>query len=148
MTGDGDEKPIRISRIDRELRNLLSIAQSQMGPGFSGVSRFVDAVADGQIGSMQTFAAADVNHVWIRSRHGDGANRTGWLIIEDWLPGPPVIGRLEDAAIDLGHVKCVRLRRDAGDRVRSAAAERPDIAPSHGGIKVHPERQETGCSEG
>ena len=130
MTGDSNEESIRISRIDRDLRNLLSIAQSQMRPGFSRVGRFVNAVADGKIGSMQTFAAADINDIRIGNRHGDGTDRTGWLIIKDRLPGSPVIGRLENAAIDLRHVKDIWLRGNAGDRARSTAAEWSDVAPS------------------
>ena len=66
MPGDGDEQPISIARVDRELRDLLPITQSQMRPRFSRVSRFVDAVANGQIRTVQTFAAANVNHVRIR----------------------------------------------------------------------------------
>src|SRR5882724_3159769 len=107
-----------------------------MGPRFPRVSRFVDAVANGQIGTMQTFAAPDVNHIRIRNRHRDGADRTGLLIVKDGLPGPPVIGRLENAAVDLSHVEYVRLRGDAGDRVCSTAAERSDVAPSQGSIKI------------
>ena len=37
MAGNGDEEPIRIFRIHGELGNLLSIPQSQVGPGFSCV---------------------------------------------------------------------------------------------------------------
>src|SRR5207247_11132606 len=66
MPGDGDEQPLGIARVDRELRDLLPITQSQMRPRFSRVSRFVDAVANGQIRTVQTFAAPNVNHVRIR----------------------------------------------------------------------------------
>src|SRR4029453_1573048 len=118
-----------------------------MRPGFSRVRRFVNPVANRQIGSMQTFAATNVNHVRIRDRHGDCADRTGWLIIEDRLPGPPVISRPEYAAIDLRHVKCVRLRWNAGDRARSTAAERSDVAPAQGRLKIRAERYMTERSE-
>ena len=85
---------------------------------------------------MQTFAAPDVNHVRIRNRHRDRADRTRWLIIEDRLPRSPVIGRLEYAAVDLRHVKRVRLRRNAADRARSPAAKRSDVAPAQRRIKI------------
>ena len=46
MTGYGNKDPVRIFRIDRQLRDLLTIAQSEMRPRFSGISRFVNTVAD------------------------------------------------------------------------------------------------------
>jgi len=74
MTSDSNEESIRISRIDRELRHLLSIAQSQMRPGFSRVRRFVNAITDRKIRPMQPFAAADVNNLRIGNRDCDGAD--------------------------------------------------------------------------
>jgi len=65
VSGDGDEEPVGVARIDRELRNLLAVAQTEVRPGFARVSRLVDAVSDRQVWSMQTFAAADVDDVRI-----------------------------------------------------------------------------------
>ena len=36
-----------------------------MRPGLAGVGGFVDAVADGEVGALQAFAAADVDDVGI-----------------------------------------------------------------------------------
>ena len=91
MPGHRDEESIGIARIDRDLRDLLAVAQAEMRPGFARVGRFVDAVADGQIGPMQAFAAADIDDVRIRNRHRDRADGTGRLIVENRLPGAPVI---------------------------------------------------------
>jgi hypothetical protein len=46
MTGYGHKDAVCIFWIDRQLRDLLTIAQSEMHPRFSGVSRFINAVAD------------------------------------------------------------------------------------------------------
>src|SRR3977135_1111773 len=76
---------------------------------------------------MQTFAAANIDHVRIRRRYRDTSNRAGWLILEDWLPGSSIIGRLEYAAIHLRHIKNVWLRRHSHRCSCATAAERPDV---------------------
>ena len=129
MSGHRDQQVIGVARIDRDLRDLLAVAQAEMRPGFARVGRFVDAVADREIGAMQSFAAPDVNDVRIRNRNRQRADRAGRLIIENRLPGAPVIGRLENAAIDLREIENVRLRRHAANRAHPSAAVRPDVAP-------------------
>src|ERR1700730_4861077 len=54
MAEYGDEQAIRVARVDGNLGNLLAIAQSKMGPGLASVSGFVNAVADREIGPLQT----------------------------------------------------------------------------------------------
>ncbi len=48
-----------------DARDLLTIAQSEMRPRLSGISRFVNAVANRKIRAMQPFAAANANDVRI-----------------------------------------------------------------------------------
>ena len=42
MPGDRYEQVIGIARIDRDLRDLLAVAQAEMRPAFARVGRFVD----------------------------------------------------------------------------------------------------------
>ncbi len=79
MSSDGDKEPVRIARVDRYRGNLLAIAQAKMRPGRARVGGFVDSVADGQIGAMQPFAAADVNDFRVGGRNRDGADGAGRL---------------------------------------------------------------------
>ena len=65
MARNCDQKVIGIARIDGDLGDLLPVVQSAMGPARAAVSRFVEAVPDRKIGAMQSFAAPDVNHIWI-----------------------------------------------------------------------------------
>jgi len=37
MSEGGDEQPIGIARIDRDRRDLLRVAQAQVGPGLSRI---------------------------------------------------------------------------------------------------------------
>src|SRR5205814_6021081 len=64
MTGYRNENAIGFFWIDRELRDLLTIAQSEMHPGLAGVDRFINAVPNRQVRAMQSFAASDINDIW------------------------------------------------------------------------------------
>ena len=46
MTGHRDENALCIFWIDSELRDLLTVAQTEMRPRLSGIDRFVNPVAD------------------------------------------------------------------------------------------------------
>ena len=111
-----------------------------MLPGFSGVGGFVDAVANGKIGPLQAFAAADINDVRVGRRDGQSADRASRLPIEDRRPGASVVGALPDAAIIGRHVEHVGLLRDAGDSYGATGAKRADKPPFHPcgyGLRVH-----------
>src|SRR5690242_16167899 len=85
---------------------------------------------------MQTFATANVNDVRIRNRYCDGADRAGWLIVENRQPGSSIIGGLKNATVDLRHVKDIWLGRNAGDGTGATSATWADIAPSQRAIKT------------
>ena len=129
MAEHGGEDSIGIARIDGERGNLQAIAQAEMSPGFSGVSRFVDSVADREIGAMQAFAAGDINNVGIRRRYCDGADRLRGLVVEDGCPGAAVVVRLPNSAVDLAHVENIRLAGNASGGAGAASAKRADHAP-------------------
>ena len=76
MAEHGDEETLRVRRIDRHRGDLLPVAQTEMRPRRAAVDRFVDAVADGEIGALQTLAAARVNDARIARRDGERADRT------------------------------------------------------------------------
>ena len=119
MSGDRDEKAVGIARIDGHLGNLLAIAQAEVRPGLAAVGGLVDAIADGEVGTMQSFTAADVDDLRVGGRDGDGADRAGGLLVEDRLPGAAVVGGLPDAAVDRADVEDVGLAGNAAEaRVR------------------------------
>ena len=57
MAEHGDEDAVRVARVDRDLRDLLPVAQAEVRPGGAGVARAVDAVAGGEVGTLQALAA-------------------------------------------------------------------------------------------
>src|SRR5882724_1630754 len=79
---------------------------------------------------MQSFATADIDNVRIRNRNRDRAYRSSRLIVENRLPCPAVIGRFENAAVDLRKIKNVRLRWDAADGTHASTTKRPDVSPA------------------
>src|SRR5881394_1629842 len=85
---------------------------------------------------MQSFAAADIDNVRVRNRNRDRANRSSGLIVKDRLPRPAVIGRFENAAIDLRKIKNIWLRRHTADGADASAAKRPNVSPAEHAGKI------------
>ena len=136
MPGHSHEKPVSIFWIDSQLRDLLTVAQSQMRPRLASISRFVNAIPDRKIGPMQSFTAADVNNVRICRRNRDRADRRRRLIVKNRLPCPAVVGGFKNAAVHRRHVEDIRLRRNTRDRASAPAAMRSDVPPAQNGIEI------------
>ena len=130
---DGDEELVGIARIDGDLRDLLAVAQAEVGPGLAGVGGFVDAVADGEIGTLESFAAADVDDVGIGGSDGESADGAGGLVVEDGVPGAAVVGGLPDAAVADADVEDVGLGGDALGGFGASGAQGSDGTPAHFG---------------
>src|SRR5205814_6156212 len=129
-----DEQAIGIPGVDQHRGNLPRLAEAEMLPCPSGVGRFVDPVADGQVRPLQPLAARHVYDVGVRGRDRDGADRLRGLIVEDRAPCQTVVGRLPDTAVVHADIKDVWLLRDAGSAYGPAAAEWPDVAPAQCGV--------------
>src|SRR5579864_1534460 len=129
MAEHGGKNAIGVPRVDGEGGDLLAIAQAEMRPCFAGVGGFVDSVAGGEIGPLQTLAARDVDDVGVGWRDGDRADRLRGLAVEDGGPGTAVVIRLPDAAIDLPHVKDIGLAGNARGGASPAATKGADGAP-------------------
>src|SRR6185437_9090571 len=134
MAKRGDEQAIRVVRVDRDVRDHLRVAQAQVGPGLAGVGGFVHAVAHGEIRADDAGARADVDHIRIRGRHRDRANRAGRLVIEQGHPVRAVVGGAPYAAIVEAGVEHVRLAGYAVQRPGTATAGGADGAPVHLGV--------------
>src|ERR1043165_724884 len=100
-----------------------------MRPRLARIGRLVNTIADGKVRALQSFATADVDNVWIGDRNGNRTYGARRLIIKNWKPRAAVIGRLKNTTVHLCHVEDVRLRRDARNRPRAAAAMGTDVTP-------------------
>ena len=131
MAQHRNEQAIGVARVDDDVRNLLAVAKAEVRPRLPRVGRFVDAVAGGEVGPRDAFAAADVDHIGIGRRNGDGADRSGRLVVENRLPRAAVVVRHPDAAVDEAGVEDIRVPRHAGDGFRPPASVRTDRSPAH-----------------
>src|SRR5271157_40477 len=130
-----DENAVGVLGINQNCADLLGIAQPEMPPRLAAVDGFVHAVADGEIGPLrQPFAAADIEHVGVGGRHGDGADGAGGLVIENGPPCHAEIVGLPYAAVVDADEEHVRLVGDARGADGAAAAERADHAPLKSGV--------------
>ncbi len=129
MSQHGHEQAVGVSRIHVYRRDLLAVAQTEMRPRIAAVARPVHAIARREVGALQSLAASDVEHLRIRRRDGDRADRPGRLIVEDRRPHPTVVGGLPHAAVVHPYVEHVRLIRNPDCRHCSTAAVRPDHSP-------------------
>src|ERR1700719_1535426 len=121
----------RILRIDDDGRDLVGISQPQMCPGFAGVRRFVNSVPGRQIRPLETFTAADVNHVGIGFGYRQGSYRAGRLIVKNGHPRITKIGGVPHTAVYGSHIKDIWLAGYTTDRHRATSAERTNTTPAH-----------------
>ena len=136
MTEHRDKQPVGIVRIDTDPGNLLPLAQAKVGPGLPCVRGLVHTIARGQIGPVQSFAAADVDHIWIGGRYRDGADGTGWLVIEDGIPRPAVVVALPNAAVHRTEIENIWLADNASCGSRSPSAKWPNHAPMQLAVRL------------
>ena len=107
MAEHGREDSIGIARVDGERGNLQAVAQAEMSPRLSSVSRFVDSVSNREIWAMQAFAAANINDIGIGRSHRDSADGLRGFVIEDGCPGASVVVRSPHSAVHLAHDQVV-----------------------------------------
>lgn len=115
-----------------------------MLPGPAAVGRSVDSVSNGEIGALQSLAAAHVNDLGIRRGDRERADRLRRLSVEDRHPDAAVVGAFPHAAVIGGDIEDVRLFRHPGCCDGAAAAEWSNHAPANAGIELGTELLSTG----
>ena len=136
MSQHGDEQAVRVVRIDDDQRNLLAVAQAEVRPCLACVGGFVDPIASAEVRPLQSFAAADVDDVWIRWRDGQRADRPDGLVVEERRPHAAEVRRLPHPAVDRRHVEDVRLAGHTAGGHRAATLKWADHAPAHLGVST------------
>ena len=145
MTLRGDEDDVGVGGIDGDCADLLGVAQAEVGPGLARVGGLVDAVAGGEVGAGEAFAAADVDDVGIGGSDGDGADGAGGFVVPEAVPGLAGVGGLEDASAYSADVEGGGLGGDAGEGAGAAGAHGADLSPAHGGEEAW-RRRRSGCA--
>ena len=129
MAERGDVDDVRVARMDDDAADLLRVVEADVRPRLPAVGRLVHAVALGDVGAHVGLAAADVDHVRIRRRHGQRADRADRLPVEDRQPRAASVDRLPHPAVHAAEVEMLRFARHAAHGEHAAAAERSDQAP-------------------
>ena len=68
------ENDVGVGGIDDDAANHLAVAQPGETPGLSGISRFVKAIAGGDVAANVDLARTCIDDFGIRWRHGDGTD--------------------------------------------------------------------------
>ena len=92
------------------------------------VERLVDAIALRNIAADAGLARAYINGVAIGIGHGQAANGTASLFIEDRRPGHGAVGGLPDSAASRAEIVSRGIAGDAGSGQRASAAKGADEA--------------------
>src|SRR5258705_13308928 len=101
-----------------------------MPPRAAAVRGLVDSIPHGEVGPLQSLAAADVQGAWIGGGGGDRADRSGRFRVEERRPHASVVGRLPDAAVVHPDVEHVRLARYSYGGNGTAPARRAPVPPA------------------
>jgi hypothetical protein len=115
-----------IGGVHDDAAHLAHVLEPDMGPALAAIHRLENAIAGAEIGTVQAFACADIDHIGMRRRHGDIAYRTSGCRIEDRAPGAAVIIGLPDPAIVDAHEEDIRLAGNPDGAHGTAGAKRPD----------------------
>src|ERR1700690_3255687 len=138
---------VRILLIDGNPADVARVLESDVMPGRAAVRRFINAVAEREAGTNVALAGSRINRLRIGGSHGERADGSHRLAIENRRPHRSRIGRLPDSAIDRAEVKGGRIARHARDSHRASTAEGANQAPFE---PVHQLRWNTlgDCREG
>ena len=126
---------VRVFRVHDQPPDLPRIFQSHVRPRLPRVRGFVHAVAVGTRAANAPFPRPHVNHVGVRRRHGNRANRAHRLFVEQRCPVLSSVRRLPHAAAGPPEIKRFRIAGHARHRQRTSSAERPDEPPLHAAIE-------------
>ena len=124
-----DEDGVGIGGVDPHLADVAGVLETKVTPRPAAVPGREHALAALNVIARFRLAAADVDHVRVRRRDGQGADRGGGPLVEQRCPGPPrVIGPPHPAARRAEH-EGVGLLRNPHHHFAPAPAERSDEAP-------------------
>ena len=103
MSRRADQHIVSIARIDQNLRDMLAVFQSDIGPVLAAIGRLVNSIADRDAVAHPGFAAAHPNRLRIRRINRHRADRLHALAVENRFVSRAAIHRLPHAAAGRSH---------------------------------------------
>ena len=119
---------VRVIGADPDAADVLGVGQAQRAPGPAAVVGAEHAFARGHVVARLGLAGPGVDHVGVRRRYGDRADRRGTLV-EHGAPGPARVVRAPDPAAGGPEEEGVGPARHAFDHLGPAAPQRADQPP-------------------
>ena len=130
MPKDCRENSVWIARINCNPANLLPILQTRVNPSLTSVGRFVNTIANAQIGPLKALPRANINDLGIRLGNRQTAHRTRRGGIKNGVPGMPEVGRLPNAPVVHADVKLIGTTPDSVDSDGPSTPKRPNTPPA------------------
>src|SRR5882724_11422981 len=125
------ENHILVSGVDNQCADLPRIFQPDVLPGFAAIDRFEHPGPVRRVAADRRLARSDINHVVIRWRDCDCADRRNGCFIEKRSPICAAVSRLPNSAGDRAEIIRVRFADYTFDGERAATAKRTDLSPTH-----------------
>src|SRR5439155_6227724 len=103
MTGGTGQDRVAAAWVDEDLRDVLGVIQSDVGPALAAIDRLVDAVADRHAVADPAFAGAGPDDLRVRGIDRDGADGLDTLLIEDRPECRSAVDRFPHASARRSH---------------------------------------------
>ncbi len=118
------QRDVRVGGIHQDPADGARSLQTQVRPAPPPVRGSIHPVAPGAALAVVLLPCAGPDHVVIRGRHRDHAERAGGLAVEYGLPRGAMVRRLPEASRGAGHPDRARVARQCLDVVDAAAHDR------------------------
>src|SRR5581483_2718163 len=130
MPGGTNQHAISVFRIDKNLRNVLGVVQTDVVPVFAAIGRLIHTVSNRNTVAHPGFSGADPNVFGIRGIDGNRPDRLHSLAIEHGLESCATVDRFPDSparrAYEQRQTAILRDRIEGGDA--SAHGGRADVS--------------------
>ena len=125
----GDERDIRIGRMEHDAANRARVVQAEIGPRFTGVGRPIHTAAPRRALPVVVLAGPCPDDPRVALEDRQRAERVVGLPAEDVLPGDALVGGLPDAAAGRAQIEDGGILRIDLEIVDAAASRRrTDVA--------------------
>ena len=118
---------VRVLRIDDNGADLPDLFPDVL-PRLARVGRFEDPGARRDVAADVRFTGTNVDHIRVAGGHGDAADGTRRLVVEDRLPLQAAVGRLPDSTRSGRGIIRQRVADNPARPAHPPAGERPDAA--------------------
>src|SRR5580704_17003742 len=115
---------------------MPAIGQSDVLPVLPTIDRLIDTIPESNISANGSFTRADIDHVVIRRRDGQSANRRKRFVLKKRSPGLAAVGCLPHSAGHRSEIIKIGFTGDSFDGQGSPSSEGSHQSPLHTGVQT------------